>query len=34
MFTVMKIRANLASYDKDPGWFDHPAGTVAGRVAV
>ena len=34
MFTVIKIRANLASYDKDPGWFAHPAGTVAGKVAV
>jgi hypothetical protein len=34
MFTVMKIRANLASYDKDPGWFDHPPGTVAFPVKV
>ena len=28
MFTIVKIREQLASYD-DPGWYDHPAGTVA-----
>ena len=28
MFTIVKIREGLASYD-DPGWYDHPAGTVA-----
>ena len=28
MFTIVKIRENLASYD-EPGWYDHPAGTVA-----
>ena len=21
MFTILKVRENLASYDKDPGWF-------------
>jgi FtsP/CotA-like multicopper oxidase with cupredoxin domain len=31
MFTVIKVRAGLKSYD-DPGWYQHPKGTVAGRV--
>lgn len=30
MFTVLKVRENLKSYDEDPGWFEHPKGTVAG----
>jgi manganese oxidase len=29
MFTVVKVRENLKSYD-DPGWYAHPEGTVAG----
>ncbi|AMP09199.1 multicopper oxidase family protein [Collimonas arenae] len=30
MFTTMKVRKGLASNDyKDPGWYRHPAGTVA-----
>lgn len=29
MFTIMKIRENLRSYGEDPGWYDHPAGTIA-----
>jgi manganese oxidase len=33
MFTLFKIRENLASYDADPGWYDHPAGTVAWKVS-
>ena len=28
MFTVVKVRKDIASYD-DPGWYQHPAGTVA-----
>ena len=33
MFTVVKIREGLARGDyKDPGWYQHPAGTVAYRV--
>jgi FtsP/CotA-like multicopper oxidase with cupredoxin domain len=28
MFTIVKIRENLTSYD-DPGWYKHPPGTVA-----
>jgi hypothetical protein len=23
------VRENLASYDADPGWYQHPSGTVA-----
>jgi hypothetical protein len=29
MFTILKVRDRLASYDADPGWYQHPAGTVA-----
>jgi len=30
MFTVVKVRDGLARNDyKDPGWYQHPAGTVA-----
>ena len=29
MFTVIKVRDHLESYDKDPGWYQHPRGTVA-----
>jgi hypothetical protein len=30
MFTTMKVRKGIASNDyKDPGWYQHPAGTVA-----
>ena len=30
MFTVMKVRKGLARHDyRDPGWYKHPAGTVA-----
>ncbi len=30
MFTTVKIRKGLASDDyKDPGWYSHPAGSVA-----
>jgi FtsP/CotA-like multicopper oxidase with cupredoxin domain len=32
MFTVVKVRDQLQSYDKDPGWYDHPRGTVAYRL--
>jgi hypothetical protein len=32
MFTIVKIRENLRSYDEDPGWYQHPAGTVASPV--
>jgi len=29
MFTLVKVREKLESYDTDPGWYAHPAGTVA-----
>ena len=32
MFTILKIREELESYDADPGWYEHPAGTVASPV--
>ena len=31
MFTVMKVREGLTSYE-DPGWRRHPEGTVAWSV--
>ena len=33
MFTVVKVRDHLRAYDKDPGWYTHPRGTVAYRLA-
>jgi manganese oxidase len=33
MFTVVKVREGLAADDyKDPGWYQHPAGTVAFEI--
>ncbi len=32
MFTVFKVRENLTNYDEDPGWYQHPEGTVAWKV--
>jgi len=30
MFTILKVRENLPNgYDKDPGWYDNPPGTLA-----
>ena len=29
MFTILKVRENLKSSDEDPGWYEHPKGTVA-----
>jgi FtsP/CotA-like multicopper oxidase with cupredoxin domain len=29
MFTILKVRENIATYD-DPGWYDAPPGTLAG----
>jgi manganese oxidase len=34
MFTLLKVRENLASYDADPGFYAHPAGTVAGPASA
>lgn len=33
MFTILKVREDLASYDVDPGWYQPPAGTVADVAA-
>jgi hypothetical protein len=33
MFTILKVRPNPANYE-DPGWYQHPAGTVADRAAA
>ena len=32
MFTLLKVRDGLRSYDEDPGWYQHPTGTVASAV--
>ena len=29
LVTILKVRDHLKSYDEDPGWYKHPAGTVA-----
>jgi hypothetical protein len=31
MFTILKVRETLTG-DKDPGWYEHPAGTVASEA--
>ena len=31
MFTIVKVRDGIESY-ADPGWYEHPGGTVARRV--
>jgi hypothetical protein len=28
MFTILKVRENLTSYE-DPGWYENPPGTLA-----
>lgn len=28
MFTILKVRETLNSYDEDPGWYAPPAGTL------
>ena len=34
MFTIIKVRDHLASYDADPGWYQHPRGTVALKASA
>ena len=29
LFTIVKVRDRLKSYDEDPGWYQNPPGTVA-----
>jgi hypothetical protein len=29
LFTIVKVRDRLTSYDQDPGWYQHAPGTVA-----
>jgi hypothetical protein len=29
LVTILKVRDTLTSYEEDPGWYKHPAGTVA-----
>jgi len=32
MFTILKVRDEIADYDVDPGWYTHPPGTSAHEV--
>jgi hypothetical protein len=32
LVTILKVRHNLTNYDEDPGWYKHPAGTVASKA--
>jgi hypothetical protein len=34
MFTIVKVRDQLASYEHDPGWYQHPPDTVALKASV
>jgi manganese oxidase len=33
MFTMLKVREHLDSYELDPGWYVDPAGTLAARAS-
>jgi len=33
MFTTVKVRDRLKSYEEDPGWYEHPRGTVAMKAS-
>ena len=33
LFTIVKVRDQLKSYDEDPGWYKHPPGTVAMKAS-
>jgi hypothetical protein len=33
MFTILKVREQVSGYD-DPGWYEHPAGTVADAASA
>jgi hypothetical protein len=33
MFTILKVREGITTYD-DPGWYQHPPGTVASPVTT
>src|SRR5690606_10889010 len=33
MFTIVKVRKQLTE-GRDPGWYDHPAGTVSGEASA
>jgi hypothetical protein len=33
MLTVLKVRSGITTYD-DPGWYQHPAGTVASAAGA
>jgi FtsP/CotA-like multicopper oxidase with cupredoxin domain len=33
LLTILKVRDRLTSYEQDPGWYEHPAGTVARRAS-
>ena len=34
MYTNLKVRPKPVAYDRDPGWWDHPPGTVARAVST
>ena len=34
MFTILKVRDHLESYDENPGWYKHPPGTVASKAST
>ena len=33
LFTIVKVRDGLQSYEEDPGWYQHPPGTVAAKAS-
>ena len=29
MFTILKVRERVTDYDRDPGWYENPPGTLS-----
>jgi hypothetical protein len=34
MFTIVKVRDQVQNYEQDPGWYQHPPGTVALKASA
>jgi hypothetical protein len=32
MFTILKVREGLTDRSQDPGWYQNPPGTLAGKA--
>ena len=34
LFSILKVRENLQSYEVDPGWYENPPGTQASLASI